>query len=159
MSASPEEKGPGAPLPPTLLFVAGFAAGWWLNRRLPFAIDGDGRGIVQTAIGVVLIVLGAAVFWWGMKTFAGRTGIMLQRPADTLVTTGPYQWSRNPQYVGFTAIYVGVALLANIAWSLFLLPLVLIAVVLAVILREETYLRGRFGETYDAYCRRVGRWL
>jgi len=159
MSVTNTDKGPGAPLPPTLLFVAGFLLGWWLHRRLPFVIDDDGRGVVQGLIAVVLLGFGGVVFWWGMKTFHGRTGIMLQRPANTLVTTGPYQWSRNPQYVGFTAIYVGVALLANQAWPLVMLPLVLLMVLLAVILREEGYLRARFGESYEAYCRRVGRWL
>jgi protein-S-isoprenylcysteine O-methyltransferase Ste14 len=159
MPVSRDDKGPGAPLPPTLVFVAGFLVGWWLHRRLPFSIDGDGRGPVQTVIGLALIALGGVVFSWGLTTFSGRTGIMLQRPADTLVTSGPYQWSRNPMYVGYTAMYVGAALLANMAWPFFVLPLVLIAVLLAVILREEGYLRARFGDTYEAYCRRVGRWL
>jgi protein-S-isoprenylcysteine O-methyltransferase Ste14 len=159
MPDSPQDRGPGAPLPPTLLFVAGFLAGWWLHRRLPVLIDGEGAGAIQIACGFTLLAFGASVFVWGMRTFFGRTGIMLQKPAMTLVTSGPYAWSRNPQYVGFTAIYIGGALLANWAWPLFLLPLVLAAVVLAVILREEAYLRGRFGDTYEAYCRRVGRWL
>ena len=159
MTDRPQDKGPGAPLPPTLLFVAGFGLGWWLHRRLPFFIDGEGRGMAQTILGIVLLGFGAVVFAWGMRTFFGRTGIMLQRPAATLVTRGPYAWSRNPQYVGFTAIYIGAALVSNMAWPLCLLPLVLMAVVLAVILREEAYLRSRFGESYAAYCRRVGRWL
>jgi protein-S-isoprenylcysteine O-methyltransferase Ste14 len=115
--------------------------------------------MMQTMLGIVLLAFGGAVFVWGMRTFFGRTGIMLQRPADTLVTSGPYAWSRNPQYVGFTAIYIGAALITNMAWPLLLLPLVLTAVVLAVILREEAYLRRRFGDAYVAYCRRVGRWL
>jgi protein-S-isoprenylcysteine O-methyltransferase Ste14 len=156
---SVSDRGPGAPLPPTLLFVAGFLLGWWLHDRVPFEIDGEGRGTLQHVMGLALLGLGALVFWWGMKTFSGRTGIMLQRPADTLVTSGPYQWSRNPMYVGFTAIYVGAALVANQAWPLVMLPLVLLTVVLAVILREEGYLRARFGDSYEAYCRRVGRWL
>lgn len=122
-------------------------------------IDRYGPGLLQTSIGAMLIVAGSAVFWWGLATFVGRTGIMLQRPATTLMTSGPYQWSRNPQYVAFTAIYIGAALLTNNAWPLFLLPLVLLAVVIAVIMREERYLRAKFADSYDAYCRRVGRWL
>jgi protein-S-isoprenylcysteine O-methyltransferase Ste14 len=159
MSERRDEKGPGAPLPPTLVFVAGFVGGWWLHRSLPFLIASEGRGMMQTIFGIILLAFGGAIFVWGMRTFFGRTGIMLQRPAVTLVTSGPYSWSRNPQYVGFTAIYIGAALLTNMAWPLILLPFVILAVMLAVILREESYLRARFGESYDAYCRRVGRWL
>jgi protein-S-isoprenylcysteine O-methyltransferase Ste14 len=158
-SVSQDDKGPGAPLPPTLLFVVGFLLGWWLHRALPFSIDGDGLGPVQALIGMALIVVGAVVFSWGLKTFSGRTGIMLQRPADTLVTSGPYQWSRNPMYVGYAGIYVGAAIVANTVWPLFVLPLVMITVIVAVIVREEGYLRSKFGDTYEAYCRRVGRWL
>jgi protein-S-isoprenylcysteine O-methyltransferase Ste14 len=153
------DRGPGAPLPPTPLFVAGFVVGWWLHRQMAIVIDDPGPGRIQASVGLCLIALGGAVFCWGLATFVGRTGIMLQRPATALMTSGPYQWSRNPQYVAFTAIYIGAALLANNAWPLFLLPLVLLAVVLAVITREERYLRAKFGETYDAYCQRVGRWL
>ncbi len=159
MGATSDKRGPGAPLPPTPVFIAGFAIGWWLNRQVGMPIDQDGLGTAQAIAGTLLVVFGATVFWWGLATFVGRTGIMLQRPATVLMTTGPYQWSRNPQYVAFIAIYVGVAILMNNAWPLFMLPMVLLAVLVAVIMREERYLRARFGDSYEAYCRRVGRWL
>jgi protein-S-isoprenylcysteine O-methyltransferase Ste14 len=58
-----------------------------------------------------------------------------------------------------TAVYVSVALLANAAWPLVMLPVVLVIAATMVIGREERYLSRTFGEEYSEYCRRVRRWL
>jgi protein-S-isoprenylcysteine O-methyltransferase Ste14 len=98
--------------------------------------------------------------WWGLSTFMRvRTGIMPDRPARQLVTFGPYRFSRNPMFVGFTAIYIGLASLLNLAWPLVLLPLVLGLLTLTVIRHEERYMRNEFGEEFVSYCGRVRRWL
>lgn len=152
--------GPGTRFPPTWLFILGLVIAWWFHQDLPFAIDADTSGAWRLAAGLVAVGFGAGLFWWGLATFArARTGILLQRPASRLVDFGPYRWSRNPQYVGFVAIYVGLALLMNSIWPLLLLPGVVIALEIIVIAREERYLRTVFGPAYEEYCRRVNRWL
>jgi len=116
--------------------------------------------VARAAIGVLALAVGAGIFWWGMATLARvRTGILLQQPASRLVTFGPYQWTRNPQYVGYVAAYFGLAVLTNTAWPLLLLPPVIALLVVVVIAREERYLEGVFGAEYVDYCRRVKRWL
>jgi protein-S-isoprenylcysteine O-methyltransferase Ste14 len=153
------ERGPGVTVPPTLAFAGGFAAAWWLDGVAPLPLVAVGSSAV-TAAGWLLIGLGTAVFLWALRAFfVVRTGIMLQKPATHLMTAGPYAWSRNPQYVAFVALYVGAALLVNTAWPLVWLPLVLLLVGRSVIAREERYLRTAFGQSYDDYCRTVGRWL
>ena len=84
---------------------------------------------------------------------------MFEQPATSLMGRGPYAWSRNPQYVAFAAIYCGAALLMNTLWPFGLLPLVLLAVFVGVIAAEEHYLQATFGPAYEAYCRRVRRWI
>jgi protein-S-isoprenylcysteine O-methyltransferase Ste14 len=160
MAVKAVDVGPGAPVPPTLVFAGGLLAGWLLDGLARLPIAAAGRGATQTTMGVTLVAAGAAIFFWGMLTFASEgTGIMMQEPVRLVVEAGPYRWSRNPQYVGFTAGYIGLALLANAGWALVLLPLVIAVVSLTVIAREERYMQTTFGASYQEYCRRVRRWL
>jgi protein-S-isoprenylcysteine O-methyltransferase Ste14 len=155
-----KRRGPGAPLPPTLVYIAGLLFAWRLGNKTPLRVDDVGPGLLQVVIGWLAISVGMALFAWGMSTFArARTGIMLQHAAARVVRDGPYRWSRNPQYVGFTLSYIGVGLVMNNAWALLFLPLVILILEAAVIAREERYMRSTFGPTYDDYCRRVRRWL
>ena len=105
---------------------------------------------VEVAIGFVIAALGEAVRFWA-------AGHLLK--TKELITSGPYRYTRNPIYVGMTAVYLSVALLANAAWPLVMLPVVLVIVATMVIGREERYLSRTFGEEYLEYCRRVRRWL
>jgi protein-S-isoprenylcysteine O-methyltransferase Ste14 len=82
------------------------------------------------------------------------------REAPTaLVTEGPFQYTRNPAYVGLALTYAGLSLITGILWSLVLLPGDLVAVHRGVIQREERYLEEEFGSAYRGYLRRVRRWL
>jgi protein-S-isoprenylcysteine O-methyltransferase Ste14 len=153
-------RGPGVHLPPPLLFVVAFGLGWYLDRRLEFAIDGDGAGLVQSALGAAGLAAGFAMMLWAVVTFAlARTPIYPNRPARQLVMSGPYRFSRNPMYLGLTVAYLGGTLATNLAWPLVLLPPVLAVVRIFIIGREERYLSEAFGSAYDGYRRRVRRWI
>lgn len=79
--------------------------------------------------------------------------------AEGLVQGGVFAHCRNPLYVGNMLIVLGIGLAANsvlflaIGW-----PLLGFAYT-AIILAEEHYLQGRFGDEFTAYCRRVNRFL
>jgi protein-S-isoprenylcysteine O-methyltransferase Ste14 len=152
---------PGVPFPPPFLFVAGFLAGLALERwgwRIPVAPDGLRALLVFT--GWLGVIAGLFLAGWGLLVFfRARTAIIPNHPARRLVTSGPYRFSRNPMYVGLSALYVGLALLFNVAWPLVLFPVVLIALFGLVIRREERYLAEAFGDAYALYGQRVRRWL
>jgi protein-S-isoprenylcysteine O-methyltransferase Ste14 len=151
--------GPGAPFPPTLIYVAGFLIGWWLETRTPLHGDWQPPVAVQL-VGWCLVAAGALLFIWGLATFSKvRTGIMLQKAATRVVDLPPYSWSRNPMYVSFTAMYVGLALVLGLWWPLLLLPVVIGVLTVAVIMREERYMHATFGSAYKDYCERVRRWI
>ena len=153
-------EGPGAPIPPTSIYLAGLLGSWWLDRYRHFPIDGAGAGAFQLALGAIAFVAGVWLFVWGLATFRREdTGIMLQQDATRVVASGPYRFTRNPMYVGLTSSYFGLALFFNAAWPIVFLPVVLIVLTIAVIVREERYMRAHFGQAYDAYCARVRRWL
>ncbi len=146
---------------PTVVYAAGFAAALGLDvvARLPISPAAAGPES-RWGLGTVLVAAGTALFVWALALFRRiRTGIMPDAPARRVVTVGPYRWSRNPMFVAFTAIYLGLAWLANTVWPLILLPVVVLVVTRTVIACEERYMRRRFGEAYDRYCARVARWL
>ena len=95
-----------------------------------------------------------------MRVFgAAGTPVPPYRPTTRLVTRGPYRYTRNPDYIGQTLLYVGIAIAVNSWWPLLLLPLVLLAVQRGVVLREERYLEAKFGREYRDYKAMVRRWL
>jgi protein-S-isoprenylcysteine O-methyltransferase Ste14 len=119
-------------------------------------------------------VLGPSIHWLGAAAIAAGalltiicllffsrvgTGIMPDRPARRLVTTGPYAWSRNPMFVGFALMHAGAALTLDSLWALLTLPGAIAVTTETVIRVEEAYMRGRFGAEYDEFATRVRRWL
>ena len=72
---------------------------------------------------------------------------------------GPFQYVRNPGYVSVIALLLGQALCFGSLVLLGYAMLVALGFHAFVVLNEEPTLRRRFGAEYDAYCRRVPRWL
>jgi protein-S-isoprenylcysteine O-methyltransferase Ste14 len=160
-SMTSRDRGPGVRFPPPTLFVAGFALAWALHRwLLPFEIDDDGAGTIQTLVGAAGMAAGLILMAWGIITFVRhRTAILPHSPARTLVEAGPYRFTRNPMYVGLTLAYVGLSIVLNLVWPIVVLPLVLAALVRFVVRREERHLTEKFGDAYADYRRRVRRWV
>jgi protein-S-isoprenylcysteine O-methyltransferase Ste14 len=104
-----------------------------------------------------LLVPVLALFAWSLRTLGTnyRGGVGLYASHD-LVTTGPYRRIRHPLYVAFILIML-LTLLLSANWVLGVSGLVLVSSIAAArIPIEEAELRERFGDPWDAYCRRVG---
>lgn len=146
---------PGVIAPPPLIFAGPLALGLLLHRFFPKKFLPRWIGITLGSLG---IISGAILIRDGFREMrAAKTNVDPYKPATTVVTAGPYRYTRNPLYVGITLIYTGIALLANALWALFLLPVVLVVMVYGVIKREEQYLERKFGEQYLSYKARVRR--
>jgi len=154
------------PQPPTMphvpvpwVFVLNYLLGVAVHVAFPLRPAWNLPLDVDVA-GVVLFVLGVALAGWGWYTFyrAGTTRVP-GRPSTTLVTWGPYRFTRNPMYVGLSLAYLGEACLLHQLWPALLLPLTLVYLNLVVVPVEEAKLREVFGASYDAYRVRVRRWL
>lgn len=142
--------------PPPLIYLVPLALGLLLHRRYPFELPGRR---VTMVVGLVCILAAAIVLPALLAFLRAATRPEPWRPATALVTEGPYRFSRNPMYLGFTLLYLGIALLFGSLWPLLFLPLVLSVMHFGVIVREEAYLERRFGDAYREYRRRVNRWL
>ena len=109
---------------------------------------------------MILIALGFLMEGAAIERFRRKgTAVEPWKPSTALATDGIYRLSRNPIYLGFTLIYVGIALGMDSPVALALILPCLIVVDSFVIAREERYLEARFGEPYRAYNRSVLRWL
>ena len=80
------------------------------------------------------------------------------RKNETLTTSGPYAYTRNPLYLGSLLIGVGFAVAARSWWIGVALVVMFFAIYLPVIRSEEAFLRGKFPE-FDEYARQVPRML
>ena len=150
----------GVVFPPPLLFVLGFAVSLLVHKFRPLYLIPDSLTGVFSIIGRLCTLIGLAFMIWGLLTFLRfRTAVSPYRPASQVVTTGPYRFSRNPMYVGFTIAYIGGILTKNTLWALLLLPVLLWLLVVLVIRPEERYLTKAFGSAYTDYANRVRRWL
>jgi protein-S-isoprenylcysteine O-methyltransferase Ste14 len=143
------------------ILLPGVVAGY-----VPWSVFGLDRARVNLAnplgdLGLLCIALGAALLAACVFEFArsGRGTLSPLDPPTTLVVRGLYRHVRNPMYLSVTLIILGQALVARSS-ALFLYWGCWFAVVnLFVIAYEEPALRRQFGESYEAYARRVGRWI
>ncbi len=162
MARRPEQPGgpplsAGVRLDPQLIYAIPLAVALALRRWVRLDLLPGG---FAAPVGIATIALGVAVAGAAVRRFrAARTTLQPWESTAALVTEGPFRFSRNPIYVGYTLLYLGIGFWMNSAWSLVLLPLVLAAMHRLVIVKEEAYLESRFGEAYETYRRRVRRWI
>jgi len=144
------------PFPPGIPIV-GLLLSWGLGRIWPITISWSAW---SRWLGLTLFILPFGLAIWGSRTF-GRHGTVVKPTGDTtqVVTSGPFQYTRNPMYLSLVVIYLGGMLLFRLPWALvFLVPLIM-ALHFGITLPEEKYLESKFGENYLAYKRQVRRWL
>jgi protein-S-isoprenylcysteine O-methyltransferase Ste14 len=145
-------------IPPVALFyfytVFAAAFGWPLasSQRFFQSTTVAWFGVGLCLVGVLIVVLSLVSFG---KSF--RIGIDVDQPGR-LVTTGIFAVSRNPIYAGFLVFLVG-QLLVFPNW----VPLIYLVAATGLfhrqVLREEEFMRQRYGREYAEYCRRVRRYV
>ena len=111
-------------------------------------------------IGLVITVLGQLIRGATISlAYIVRGGKDKKVYANQLVTNGVFAHCRNPLYVGNILMLVGVGILVNsLLYLLVFIPLFLF-IYQAIVLAEEHFLRGKFGTEFDAYAKKVHRWL
>ncbi len=79
--------------------------------------------------------------------------------AEGLVTEGIFNHCRNPLYVGNILMLLGVGILSNSLFYVAVIIPVFLFIYQAIVIAEENFLRNKFGESFNKYCRQVNRWL
>ncbi len=112
------------------------------------------------AIGWALVAVGLFFRFWASYTFyQHRIAILRPNAQHQLVEVGPYQWTRNPLYVGIVLITFGCALIFGSISGLVLAVANFIAWDLWIRFYEEKNLQQAFGGEYREYMKNRPRWL
>ena len=141
---------------PPLVYAISIAAGALLTWLwpLPFALP------AAVPIGGAMVLAAIVLFVASVRALrAAGTPVPGNQPTVSIVPTGPYRFSRNPIYVAFFLLQLGIALWISSLWMLATLIPAAALVSLVVVRREERYLEGRFGPQYSSYRDSVRRWL
>ena len=146
---------------PPLIYGAAILLALGLERICPL---GQGwmaaHRPVLVVVGLAAMAVGAGLDSAAMLTMRRhRANILPHRPATTLLTTGPFAWSRNPIYLGNTVMLAGAGVAFANAWLLGAALAAAAAVSGLAIRREERHLEARFGASWLAYRARTPRWL
>jgi protein-S-isoprenylcysteine O-methyltransferase Ste14 len=112
-----------------------------LKQRLPFALG--------------FFVIGEIIGGWALHTLGLRNTIGVDH---TLITNGPYRYSRNPQYIGDCLTIIGYMVFAN-SWMTWMVGLLGVGLNLLAPFTEEPWLEERYGEEYKVYQRTVPRFI
>ncbi len=113
------------------------------------------KNIFLRIAGVVLFIGGNALAIWGLVELGTYASSGLEY---RLVTTGPYRYTRNPQYLGDIIALAGAILLVN---SFYFTVASGLGIIIFYMLpyAEEPWLREKYGDEYLEYCRRVPRFI
>ncbi len=113
---------------------------------------------VALTVGSILFVIGIIILPMGMIEFRSlrrSTG----QDISKLITTGIYRWSRNPQFIGWFLMLLGISLAGRSGFALALTGVFFIVIYLYTILLAEPYLESLYGDEYRLFKLRTKRWI
>ena len=156
-------------LVPALMWLVSGMPDLWVIPMLKMVFTGEsGLGFLnglRMALVVLFAVLGLSLSVWAivymrrkgdgnpMDAFGHEVAPRTKR----LLTGGPYRLSRNPMLSGTFIYYAGVCLWL-LTWQALLVFVIFIIIMSLQVRSEEKRLRKDFGEEYEAYCKRTGRF-
>jgi protein-S-isoprenylcysteine O-methyltransferase Ste14 len=113
-----------------------------------------------TISGIIVIAAGLVLVLWGRSYLVHHaTTLSPFATPSVFLTDGPFQFSRNPIYLGMALVLFGIAILLG-SLVTFVMPVLFIMVVtITVIPAEERVLEDEFGEGYRRYRQFVRRWI
>ena len=150
----------GGPLPgllrPPIVFLSAILVGIALDHAWPLAFVPS----TLRPIGPLVTLSAVLLFVVSLREFrVAGTSVRGSERTTTIVRTGPYRFSRNPIYLSFILLLLGLAVWLDDLWLLLTLVPSAAFIVVVVIPREERFLEQNFHDHYSSYKATVRRWL
>ena len=156
MNESPEVAELGVFRPP-LIYLASIATGLALHWAWPRPLMAD---VPARPLGGALVLASLLLLGFSVQRFrAAGTPVPARKPTTAIVRTGPYQFSRNPIYLAFSLLQLGIAIWVGSWWLVATLAAAIAIIHYVVVPKEERYLEARFGAEYRDYQASVRRWF
>lgn len=116
-------------------------------------------GSVST-VGWVIVWAGIALMGLSFVMFLQhKTSVVPKRIPNSVISTGPYRFSRNPIYLADAIVLIGYILTLGSVVSFILVPMFMKVIEMRFIEGEETHIRAEFGAPYAEYCKQTRRWI
>ena len=144
---------------PPVIFGIVLAVGFLINWLFPLTIMDNPGTLSKVLANSLFVVSGVVMVTTTRLMLRKKTDPRPDRPTARIVNEGFFRYSRNPLYLSLMMIYSGIAIHANSLWLVFFLPVLLLGLERGVVLREEKYLEGKFGDEYLKYKNKVRRWI
>ena len=146
-----------------ILFVALIPSIMWIVSGRPALIPSE---VLRLVAGAVFALFGLALSVWSIVHMRNKGngnpmdafGHEVAPRTQHLMTDGPYRLSRNPMLTGTFLYLIGICLWLW-TWQAVAVFVIFVVILLVQVRTEENRLRRDFGEEYEAYCRRTGRFL
>jgi protein-S-isoprenylcysteine O-methyltransferase Ste14 len=149
--------GPNVIALPPLILGAAIALGLIMNFFWPLKFL---PRVLAVSLGLLIVLGAVALGLLAVREMrAANTPLDVRKTPARIVTSGVFQMSRNPIYLGMVLLCAGIAFLANALWLLIAAALLAAILQKGVIEPEEAYLERNFGEDYLCYRAKVRRWL
>ncbi len=112
-------------------------------------------GVLRLGAGAPLLVIGGGIIGWGFRELSIQTTLGVR---GALIRSGPYRWSRNPQYFG-TCIYLASLVFLSGSWFTAVGCVAIGLWFMASPFVEEPWLAEQYGPEFRAYCDAVPRFF
>ena len=155
-------EGAEMPLPPAIYPLICVGGGYFLNKYLPLAAPAflTVEPSINDKLSVATLISSLLLIAWAIRTLrSNKTTLLPHRVVTALVTSGPFRYSRNPVYLGFSLLLLAMFFSTLNLWLAILLPVNIWLLQHYVILPEEKHLKQCFQPAFQDYQSHVRRWL
>jgi len=130
----------------------------WTIVKAIYAIAADYTVFLPIKLGTAWFYTGLLICFLGLVMNVIAVVDFSTTPSDKPVTKGVYHISRNPIYLAYILLYVGIAI-ACVSWILLVLTIIYIILQTILLNDEECFILKKQGQAYCAYMCKTPRWI
>ena len=141
---------------PPLWTLAAIGCGVLLHSIIPVSIQFP----MIVNIGIIICMMSFSLMIWCAATlYFSKTPMLPHNDAESLVTHGPYRWSRNPIYLADLILVASSALMFQTLWPILFVPVLYVILRIRFVIPEEEMLKVHFPEAFRVWSENTRRWI